>query len=109
MDREDIEVVKKLLRAHRDSDVCRQALVAIQQLELDRDRAERNTPRWSRCPSTHCERRQECASPSECASSSKTWGDVYWQWVRHGCDRSDAAYRADQWEERQNRHQRAGK
>ena len=21
---------------------------------------------WARCPSTHCERRQECASPHEC-------------------------------------------
>jgi hypothetical protein len=31
-----------------------------------------------------------------------TWGDVYWRYVRKGCDRSDAAYRADQWEKRQN-------
>ena len=27
--------------------------------------AEKNE-RWRRCPSTHCERRQECASPSDC-------------------------------------------
>lgn len=25
--------------------------------------------RWAHCPSTHCERRQECASPSDCAAS----------------------------------------
>lgn len=27
--------------------------------------------RWRRCPSTHCERRQECASPHECCASMK--------------------------------------
>lgn len=26
---------------------------------------------WKRCPSTHCERRQECASPSDCMVKSK--------------------------------------
>ena len=25
--------------------------------------------RWSECPSTHCERRQECASPHECCAN----------------------------------------
>lgn len=24
--------------------------------------------RWSRCPSTHCERSQECRSPNECSA-----------------------------------------
>lgn len=24
--------------------------------------------RWKNCPSTHCERRQECASPHECST-----------------------------------------
>lgn len=24
---------------------------------------------WARCPSTHCERRQECASPHECSGT----------------------------------------
>jgi hypothetical protein len=27
--------------------------------------------RWSECPSTHCERRQECASPHECCANLK--------------------------------------
>jgi hypothetical protein len=26
---------------------------------------------WQECPSTHCERRQECASPNECSSKIK--------------------------------------
>ena len=26
--------------------------------------------RWERCPSTHCERRGECASPHECSVKS---------------------------------------
>jgi hypothetical protein len=30
-----------------------------------------------------------------------TWGDIFWKYVLQGCDRSDAAYRADQWEARQ--------
>lgn len=30
-----------------------------------------------------------------------TWADIFWKYVRKGCDRSDAAYRADQWEARQ--------
>jgi hypothetical protein len=25
--------------------------------------------RWMRCPSTHCERRGECASPNECVAT----------------------------------------
>lgn len=25
--------------------------------------------RWSECPSTHCERRQECCSPHECCAN----------------------------------------
>jgi hypothetical protein len=33
----------------------------------------------------------------------KTWGDVYWHHVRKGRDRSDAAFRADEWERRQQR------
>ena len=28
--------------------------------------------RWRRCPSTHCERRQECASPHECCATKKS-------------------------------------
>jgi len=52
------------------------------------------------CPSTHCEAKDECRSPSECASPSKNWGDVFWMYVRQGCDRSDAAFRADEWESR---------
>ncbi len=31
----------------------------------------RRPGRWADCPSTHCERRQECASPHECSSSTK--------------------------------------
>lgn len=27
------------------------------------------TDRWKHCPSTHCERRQECASPHECCAA----------------------------------------
>jgi hypothetical protein len=27
--------------------------------------------RWRRCPSTHCERRQECASPHECCAKRR--------------------------------------
>jgi hypothetical protein len=27
--------------------------------------------RWKHCPSTHCERRQECASPHDCSASLK--------------------------------------
>lgn len=23
---------------------------------------------WTRCPNTHCERREECASPNECTA-----------------------------------------
>lgn len=42
-------------------------------------------------------------APSECASPDKTWGDVFWMWIRTGHDRSDAAYRADQWAERKRR------
>lgn len=52
------------------------------------------------CPSTHCNRSGECRSPHECACPDKfqkTWGDVFWKHVRRGCDRSDAAYRADLW------------
>lgn len=28
----------------------------------------RHPGRWANCPSTHCERRQECASPNECCA-----------------------------------------
>ena len=27
--------------------------------------------RWKHCPSTHCERREECASPHDCCASLK--------------------------------------
>ena len=27
--------------------------------------------RWANCPSTHCERRQECASPNECCAKKR--------------------------------------
>lgn len=27
--------------------------------------------RWKRCPSTHCERRQECASPHDCTATGR--------------------------------------
>lgn len=30
----------------------------------------------------------------------RSWGSVYFHYVRKGCDRSDAAFRADQWEKR---------
>jgi len=36
----------------------------------------------------------------EC-SACRTWGAVFWRYVRMGCDRSDAAFRADAWEQRQ--------
>ena len=26
---------------------------------------------WKRCPSTHCERRQECASPGDCNGTGR--------------------------------------
>lgn len=31
----------------------------------------------------------------------KSWGDVYYHYLRKGCDHGDAAYRADEWELRQ--------
>lgn len=27
--------------------------------------------RWKMCPSTHCERRQECTSPHECSAAKE--------------------------------------
>lgn len=33
------------------------------------DKALKSKMRAARCPSTHCERRQECASPHECSVS----------------------------------------
>ena len=27
-----------------------------------------DTGRWRNCPSTHCERREECCSPNECSA-----------------------------------------
>ncbi len=30
----------------------------------------------------------------------KTWGDVFWHYVQHGCDHSFAAFKADEWEKR---------
>lgn len=29
----------------------------------------KDAKRWSRCPSTHCERAQECRSPHECSAT----------------------------------------
>jgi hypothetical protein len=29
-----------------------------------------------------------------------SWAEIFWKYVRKGCDRSDAAYRADLWEAR---------
>lgn len=29
------------------------------------------TPRWQRCPSTHCERSQECRAPHDCTVKPK--------------------------------------
>jgi hypothetical protein len=29
------------------------------------------------------------------------WGEVYYHYLRKGCDHGDAAYRADEWEARQ--------
>lgn len=52
------------------------------------------------CPNTHCERASECRSPHECISAGKSWGDVFWLYISAGCDRSDAAYRADLHQER---------
>jgi hypothetical protein len=52
------------------------------------------------CPSTHCNRSLECRSRHECSSPEKTWGDVFWQWIAAGHDRSSAAYQADKWEKR---------
>ena len=28
-------------------------------------------PRWKMCPSTHCERSQECRAPHECSGTGK--------------------------------------
>jgi hypothetical protein len=53
------------------------------------------------CPSTHCNRAAECRSPRECSSLGKTWGDVFWQWITAGHDRSSAAFQADKWEAKQ--------
>lgn len=40
-------------------------------------------PRWQRCPSTHCERRGECTSPSECmvktAPPTVTMPELWWE------------------------------
>jgi hypothetical protein len=35
-----------------------------------RDHSMRRPKPWMRCPSTHCERRAECASPSDCTVKS---------------------------------------
>jgi hypothetical protein len=35
-----------------------------------RDKALKSKMRAARCPSTHCERRQECTSPHECSVTS---------------------------------------
>lgn len=32
---------------------------------------EKRQKNWKRCPSTHCERRQECASPNGCTVEGK--------------------------------------
>ena len=38
---------------------------------------------------------------SKLAASRKTWGTVFSHYKAKGCDPSDAAYHADQWEKRQ--------
>ena len=30
----------------------------------------------------------------------RTWGDVFWRWLRKGVPREEAAFRADEWERR---------
>ena len=30
--------------------------------------------RWKRCPSTHCERAEECRSPNECSAAAPKFG-----------------------------------
>ena len=37
----------------------------------------RNPKPWERCPSTHCERRGECASPHECCVKPKPAATVH--------------------------------
>ncbi len=37
-----------------------------------RDKALKSKMRAARCPSTHCERRQECASPNGCIVEGKS-------------------------------------
>lgn len=35
-------------------------------------RADTAEQRWQRCPSTHCERSQECRSPSDCSGTGRS-------------------------------------
>lgn len=44
--------------------------------------------RWKRCPSTHCERRGECASPRECCVKSKRP-----EWERAVLDNGEVVFR----------------
>ena len=43
------------------------------------------TENWERCPSTHCERAQECRSPNECAGSGVSSNQTVWACGRQ-CD-----------------------
>lgn len=38
------------------------------------------TERWRKCPSTHCERAQECRSPHECSSTGRRDGHSALRW-----------------------------
>jgi hypothetical protein len=35
------------------------------------EKLRRAAPNWMRCPSTHCERHQECRTPHECAGTGR--------------------------------------
>lgn len=40
------------------------------------------------------------------ARPRRSWGDIYYLWLRKGVDHSYAAYRADEYEKRKNREAR---
>lgn len=50
----------------RDPDYTRVGMFVLHNCSRCKDG--REPYRWSKCPSTHCERRQECASPNECCA-----------------------------------------
>lgn len=39
--------------------------------EADQWEKRTDATRWHRCPSTHCERTQECRSPHECSAARR--------------------------------------